>query len=216
MIRSLFTKPSSAELAESVLVGHHPLPPPHPLWPSLRVDSLHSGLLPDSAHHLWLCGSYPRGATSAPLEVAGLPVGKLTLVVCFLAGSCAGLAWHELKSAAVQRRLNESIVSNYGYAGILVAFLLSRHNPLATVLVVGSCLEEFSPAAASSSAPMTCLMPPSSSSRASFSCVYYSAIPFTGDSPFFRIVRSGLPAVPQRQFRAVGGRCWVSGIGFRV
>lgn len=62
-----------------------------------------------------------------------MPVGKLTLVVCFLAGSCAGLAGM-VEIAAVQRRLNESIVSNYGYAGILVAFV-SRHNPLATVLV---------------------------------------------------------------------------------
>jgi simple sugar transport system permease protein len=36
--------------------------------------------------------------------------------------------------AAVQRRLNESIVSNYGYAGILVSFV-SRHNPLAMIVV---------------------------------------------------------------------------------
>jgi ABC-type uncharacterized transport system permease subunit len=50
-----------------------------------------------------------------------------------LGGSCAGLAGM-VEVAAVQKRLNASLVSNYGYAGILVAFV-SRHNPLATVLV---------------------------------------------------------------------------------
>jgi ABC-type uncharacterized transport system permease subunit len=39
-----------------------------------------------------------------------------------------------IEVAAVQKRINESLVSNYGYAGILVAFV-SRHNPLATILV---------------------------------------------------------------------------------
>ncbi|PSR16426.1 ABC transporter permease [filamentous cyanobacterium CCP3] len=73
------------------------------------------------------------GGNVRAARIAGLPVGKLTLAVCFLAGSCAGLAGM-VEVAAVQKRLNESIVSNYGYAGILVAFV-ARHNPLATVLV---------------------------------------------------------------------------------
>lgn len=73
------------------------------------------------------------GGNVRAARIAGLPVGKLTLAVCCLAGSCAGLAGM-IEVAAVQKRLNESIVSNYGYAGILVAFV-ARHNPLATVLV---------------------------------------------------------------------------------
>ncbi|MGB5972750.1 MAG: ABC transporter permease [Nodosilinea sp.] len=73
------------------------------------------------------------GGNVRAARIAGLPVGKLTLAVCFLAGSCAGLAGM-VEVAAVQKRLNESIVSSYGYAGILVAFV-ARHNPLATVLV---------------------------------------------------------------------------------
>ncbi|HZG37368.1 MAG TPA: ABC transporter permease [Nodosilinea sp.] len=73
------------------------------------------------------------GGNVRAARIAGLPVGKLTLAVCFLGGSGAGLAGM-VEIAAVQKRLNESIVSNYGYAGILVAFV-ARHNPLATVLV---------------------------------------------------------------------------------
>lgn len=73
------------------------------------------------------------GGNIRAAKIAGLPVGKLTLITCFLGGSCAGLAGM-VEVAAVQKRINESLVSNYGYAGILVAFV-SRHNPLATILV---------------------------------------------------------------------------------
>lgn len=73
------------------------------------------------------------GGNIRAAQVAGLPVGKLTLAICFLGGSAAGLAGM-VEVAAVQKRINESLVSNYGYAGILVAFV-SRHNPLATILV---------------------------------------------------------------------------------
>ncbi|MDY7031533.1 MAG: hypothetical protein SVY10_06440, partial [Thermodesulfobacteriota bacterium] len=78
------------------------------------------------------------GGNIRAARIAGLPVGKLTLAVCFLGGSCAGLAGM-IEVAAVQKRINESLVSNYGYAGILVAFV-SRHNPLATILVAISPL----------------------------------------------------------------------------
>ena len=73
------------------------------------------------------------GGNIRAAKIAGLPVGKLTLAICFLGGSAAGLAGM-VEVAAVQKRINESLVSNYGYAGILVAFV-SRHNPLATILV---------------------------------------------------------------------------------
>ena len=65
--------------------------------------------------------------------IAGLPVGKLTMAICFLAGSCAGLAGM-VEVAAIHGRANESLNSNYGYGGILVAFI-ARHNPLGAALV---------------------------------------------------------------------------------
>ncbi len=73
------------------------------------------------------------GGNVKAARIAGLPVGRLTIIVCFLAGSCAGLAGM-VEVAAVQGQANASIVAGYGYAGILVAFV-SRYNPLAAALV---------------------------------------------------------------------------------
>jgi len=73
------------------------------------------------------------GGNIRAARIAGLPVGKLTIAICFLGGSCAGLAGM-VEVAAVQGRANESLNANYGYAGILVAFV-ARHNPLAASLV---------------------------------------------------------------------------------
>lgn len=73
------------------------------------------------------------GGNIRAARIAGLPVGKLTLIVTFLAGSCAGLAGM-VEIAAVQGSANESLNVGYGYGGILVAFA-ARHNPLAAILI---------------------------------------------------------------------------------
>ncbi len=73
------------------------------------------------------------GGNIKAARVAGLPVGKLTLAICFLAGSCAGLAGM-VEVAAVHGRANESLNANYGYAGILVAFV-ARYNPIAASFI---------------------------------------------------------------------------------
>jgi len=73
------------------------------------------------------------GGNIRAARIAGLPVGQLTLIICFLAGSCAGLAGM-VEVAAVHGQANESLVAGYGYAGILVAFV-ARHNPLAATIV---------------------------------------------------------------------------------
>lgn len=73
------------------------------------------------------------GGNIRAAKIAGLPVGKLTIAICFLAGSCAGLAGM-VEVAAVHGRANESLNANYGYSSILVAFI-ARHNPLAASLV---------------------------------------------------------------------------------
>ena len=128
---SFTTKPSSAELDPANWLG---------IIPGTRI---HFGLF----YGLIICvlayfliqrttfgfAARTAGGNMRAAKIAGLPVGKLTLAICFLGGSAAGLAGM-VEVAAVQKRINESLVSNYGYAGILVAFV-SRHNPLATVLV---------------------------------------------------------------------------------
>ncbi|MBW4654947.1 MAG: ABC transporter permease [Kaiparowitsia implicata GSE-PSE-MK54-09C] len=73
------------------------------------------------------------GGNIRAARVAGLPVGKLTVIVCFLAGSCAGLAGM-VEVAAVQGVANESLNVGYGYGGIMVAFA-AHHNPLAAILI---------------------------------------------------------------------------------
>ncbi|NDJ16401.1 ABC transporter permease [Myxacorys almedinensis A] len=73
------------------------------------------------------------GGNLRAARIAGLPVGKLTMAICFLGGACAGLAGM-VEVAAVHGRANESLNANYGYGGVLVAFV-ARHNPLAAVLV---------------------------------------------------------------------------------
>jgi general nucleoside transport system permease protein len=73
-------------------------------------------------------GGNPRAALAQ-----GLPVGKLILSCCLIAGACAGIAGF-FEVAAIQGRANASLVAGYGFTGILVSFL-ARHNPLAIIPV---------------------------------------------------------------------------------
>lgn len=75
-----------------------------------------------------IIGGNPRAA-----RLAGLPVARMIWIVCALAGAAAGLAG-VMEVAAVHGRANNSLNANYGYAGILVAFI-ARHNPLAIIPV---------------------------------------------------------------------------------
>ncbi|MBE9066680.1 ABC transporter permease [Leptolyngbya cf. ectocarpi LEGE 11479] len=128
---SFVTKPSSAELDPSIWLGTIPGTRIHfGLFYGLIVCILAYYLIQRTTFGF---AARTAGGNVRAARIAGLPVGKLTMAVCFLGGSAAGLAGM-VEVAAVQKRINESLVSNYGYAGILVAFV-SRHNPLATILV---------------------------------------------------------------------------------
>ncbi|CAB3759839.1 ABC transporter permease [Paraburkholderia humisilvae] len=73
------------------------------------------------------------GGNLRAARAQGLPVGRLIVTACALAGACAGLAGY-FEVAAVQGRANASLAAGYGFSGILVSFL-ARHNPLAIVPV---------------------------------------------------------------------------------
>ena len=73
------------------------------------------------------------GGNIRAARIAGLPVGKLTLIICFLAGACAGLAGM-VEVAAVQGVANESLNVGYGYGGVLVAFV-ARQSPPAAIII---------------------------------------------------------------------------------
>ncbi|WP_437283291.1 ABC transporter permease [Sorangium sp. So ce375] len=78
-------------------------------------------------------GAAMSGGNVRAALLAGLPVKRLVVLTCTLAGACAGLAG-TVEVAAVHGRANASLISGYGYTGILVAFI-ARHNPLAIVPV---------------------------------------------------------------------------------
>jgi len=75
------------------------------------------------------------GSTRVALA-QGLPVGKLIVACCVIAGACAGLAGF-FEVAAIHGKANASLRAGYGFTGILVAFL-ARHNPLTIIPV--ACL----------------------------------------------------------------------------
>ncbi len=66
------------------------------------------------------------GGNLGAAGMGGLAVGKISLTVCFRGGAAAGLAGMA-EVAAVQGSANESLVTGYGYAGILVAFVGRQH-----------------------------------------------------------------------------------------
>lgn len=73
------------------------------------------------------------GGNVRAARAQGLPVGRLVVISCAIAGACAGLAGY-FEVAAVQGTANASIAAGYGFTGILVAFL-AKQNPLAIIPV---------------------------------------------------------------------------------
>jgi ABC-type uncharacterized transport system permease subunit len=63
----------------------------------------------------------------------GLPVRRLIVIVTFLGGLAAGLAG-SIEVAAIHGTANASLVTGYGYTGVLVAFI-ARSNPLGVIPV---------------------------------------------------------------------------------
>jgi simple sugar transport system permease protein len=124
-------KPSTYALSEGMRVG------------GIAGSDIHWGLalgvLTCLATGLWLrqtasgfavrvVGGNPRTA-----QLVGLPASRLVLIACAVGGACAGLAG-AVEVAAVHTNANASLITGYGYAGILVAFI-SRQSPFAVIPV---------------------------------------------------------------------------------
>ena len=73
------------------------------------------------------------GGNSRAARLSGLGVPKLVILTCAFAGAAAGLAGM-VEVAAVHGKANASLMTGYGYTGILVAFLARQH-PLGVVAV---------------------------------------------------------------------------------
>jgi ABC-type uncharacterized transport system permease subunit len=64
------------------------------------------------------------GGNVRAAQASGLPVGRLVLITCLLAGM--------MEVAAVQHQANANLLVGYGYTGILVSFI-ARHHPLGII-----------------------------------------------------------------------------------
>jgi general nucleoside transport system permease protein len=124
-------KPSSHEIGAANMIGTIPGTDVH--WGLVFgiVAAIFSYIL--IYHTAFGFASRVAGGNVRAAKVVGLGVGRLILIVCFLAGAAAGLAGM-VEVAAVQGRTNANLAAGYGFTGILVAFL-ARHNPLAVIPV---------------------------------------------------------------------------------
>lgn len=124
-------KPSTTTIGEANMVSHIPGMDVH--W-GLVYGLVFSVIAYVYVRHtvsgfaLRIVGGNVRAA-----RLAGLPVGGLILLSCFLGGAAAGLAGMA-EVAAVHGSANASLIAGYGYAGILVSFI-ARHNPIAIIPV---------------------------------------------------------------------------------
>jgi simple sugar transport system permease protein len=66
------------------------------------------------------------GGNVRAAQVAGLPITRLMLIVCGLAGAAAGLAG-AVEVVAVEGTANASLYAGLGFAGVLVAFVARQH-----------------------------------------------------------------------------------------
>ena len=124
-------KPSTAALNEAHMLG---------MLPGMEVHcGLVYGLLACVVVYVLMSrtvfgfAARMAGGNARAAQLSGLPIGRLILTGCFLAGAAAGLAGM-VEVAAVHGRANASLAVGYGYTGILVAFL-ARHHPLAIIPV---------------------------------------------------------------------------------
>lgn len=71
------------------------------------------------------------GGNMRAAKMAGLAVGRLITIACFIGGGAAGLAGLAEVTAG-EGRVSSSLVVGYGYTGILIAFI-ARQNPIAVI-----------------------------------------------------------------------------------
>jgi general nucleoside transport system permease protein len=124
-------KPSTATLPDALRIGDIPGMDVH--WGLVFgiLACIASWVLIDRT--TWGFAARIAGGNVRAAQVQGLPVGRLILGFTGLAGAFAGLAGL-FEVSAVLGSANGSLVSGYGYTGILVAFL-ARHNPLVIIPV---------------------------------------------------------------------------------
>jgi simple sugar transport system permease protein len=124
-------KPSTRPIADAAFIGNIPGMDVHyGLLFGLAACVIAYLLMLQSVHGFAarIVGGNVRAAA-----LSGISVARLTIGLCFLAGSCAGLAG-AIEVGAVHHTANATLIAGYGYTGVLVAFLARQH-PLAAIPV---------------------------------------------------------------------------------
>jgi ABC-type uncharacterized transport system permease subunit len=124
-------KPSTMPIGEAYRIGAIPGTTVH--WGLAAGIVLAIGLWVLMTRTTFGFAARMTGGNVRAAQAQGLPVGKMVVACCAIAGACAGLAGF-FEVAAVHGQANASLVAGYGYTGILVAFL-ARQNPIAVVPV---------------------------------------------------------------------------------
>ena len=119
-------KPSTKPIGSDYMIGSMPGTSVH--WGFLFGILLCIGLWMLMSRTTFGFAARVTGGNFRAALAQGLPVGKLIVACCVIAGGCAGLAGF-FEVAAIQGRANASLAAGYGFTGILVAFL-ARQNPL--------------------------------------------------------------------------------------
>jgi simple sugar transport system permease protein len=124
-------KPSTREIGAANMIGTIPGTDIHWGFAFGLVAAIIAYIL--IYHTVFGFSARVAGGNIRAAKVVGLPVGRLILIACFVAGAAAGVAGM-VEVAAVQGRANANLAVGYGFTGILVSFL-ARHNPLAIIPV---------------------------------------------------------------------------------
>ena len=119
-------KPSTLPIGDAYMIGKIPGTDVH--WGFFAGVVLCIGLYILMERTTFGFAARVTGGNFRAALAQGLPVGKLIVACCAIAGGCAGLAGF-FEVAAVQGRANASLAAGYGFTGILVSFL-ARHNPI--------------------------------------------------------------------------------------
>ena len=120
---SFITKPSSAELNPANWLGTIPGTRIHfGLFYGLVVCVIAYILIQRTTFGF---AARTTGGNIRAAKLAGLPVGKLTLAVCFLGGSGGWASRHGRKSPLSKSGSTSRWFPNYGYAGIFGRLCLS-------------------------------------------------------------------------------------------
>ena len=118
-------KPSTVHIGEANMLGNMPGLDVHYGLLFGLIACVGTWLVMD--HSVFGFSGRIVGGNNRAARLSGLGVPKLVILTCAIAGAAAGVAGM-VEVAAVHGKANASLMTGYGYTGILVAFLARQHS----------------------------------------------------------------------------------------